>query len=482
MSTYKKDIAALTVSFATISLSRGNPIMETTDKVFFNLRLFDGIAETLQDGKIILTKGDKIQAVEDLSELDNFKNIERVDLKGAVLLPGFIDMHVHISSPTMTHINPFEDMDTITKQRDRHFQSAIKYGLTTVRDMGGFDQYLQTAKKRVESGEMVGPRLYTPLVFITSMDGPPERAPAIPQEIADILGGHFVARVKTAAEARRAAIRNLENGADFLKTQYAEDSCFCREAKKLDVMPDECYEAIRQVAKENNVKVGLHATENNGFRKGIKHDVHCIDHSSLEEMDDRDIEMMAQKEIANIPTLRVVHNVYEIDDMLDWVNSDGREDYMPLVLQQIITALEAHKKTPYPPADNPTDRALYVDVDMCKRTYDTTVRNVQRLKKAGVRIGVGSDGFSSYINMGGFYWKELELMNQAGFSNAEVLKAATSINAEILGADNILGSIRPGRFADFVVIDGNPLEDITVTKNIQRTIKGGVEYVKGKPV
>ena len=342
--------------------------------------------------------------------------------------------------------------------------------------MGGFDQYLQAAKKKIERGEMIGPRVYTPNVFITSMDGPPERVPAFPQEIADMIGGHFVARVKTGEEARKAAIRNLENGADFLKTQYAEGSCFCNEGKPLDVLADECYEAIRQVAKEHKVKVALHATENNGFKKGIQYDVDCIEHSSLEDMEDSDIEMLVRKGIANIPTLRVVHNVYEIDDMLNWVHSEGKADYMPLVLQQIVAALESHKKTPYPPSDNPTDRQLYVNVDLCKRSYETTVRNVQRIKKAGGLIGVGSDGFSSYINMGGFFWKELELLTQAGFSNAQVLKAATLTNAEILGADDLLGSIEPGKYADFVVIDGNPLEDISVTRNIQQVIKGGVAY------
>ena len=456
--------------------------MKASNKAYFNFGLFDGISETLQHGKIVLTQGDRIHAVEELSQLDSVKEFQRVDLNGATLLPGFIDMHVHISSPTMTHVNPFEDIDTINQQRDRHFQSALKYGLTTVRDMGGFDQYLQATKKKIENGEMSGPRVYTPNMFITSLDGPPERVPAFPQEIADIMGGHFVARVKTADEARRAATRNLENGADFLKTEYAEGSCFCNGGRPLDVPADECYEAIRQVARENNVKVALHATENNGFRKGIEYDVHCIDHSSLEDMEDRDIEMLVSKGIANVPTLRVVHNVYEIDDMLGWVHSEGREDYMPLVLQQIITALEAHKKSPYPPTDNPTDRQLYVNVDLCKRSYDTTVRNVQRIRKAGGRIGVGSDGFSSYINMGGFYWKELELLTQAGLSNAEVLKAATLVNAEILEADHLVGSIESGKYADFVVIDGNPLEDITLTRNIQRVIKGGAEYRKGIPV
>ena len=456
--------------------------MEQKNRVYYNCCMFDGVSETLQAGKIVLVKGDKIQAVEDLSQLEHARDFEPVDLQGMILLPGFIDMHVHISSPTMTHVNPFENLDTINQQRDLHFQSALKYGLTTVRDMGGFDQYLQTAKKKIENGEMAGPRVYTPNMFITSLDGPPERVPAFPDEIAEMMGGHFVARVTTAREARRAAERNLENGADFLKTEYAENSCFCNGGRKLDVLADECYQAIREVARASGFKVALHATENNGFRKGIEYDVTCIDHSSLEEMEDRDIEMIAQKGIANVPTLRVVHNVYEIDDMLDWVGSDGREDYLPLVLKQITTALKAHKMSPYPPSDNPTDRQLYVNVDLCKRSYETTVRNLGRIKNAGVKVGVGSDGFSSYINMGGFYWKELELMTQAGFSNVEVLKAATSVNAEILGAGDILGGIQPGKYADFVVLDGNPFEDITAVRKINRVIKGGVEYRKGKRV
>lgn len=104
------------------------------------------------------------------------------------------------------------------------------------------------------------------------------------------------------------------------------------------------------------------------------------------------------------------------------------------------------------------------------------------LKKAGALIGVGSDSFGCYLNLPGFLWKELQLLTVAGFSNFEALRAATIVNAEILGVKEELGSIESGKCADFAIIEGNPLEDITSVRNIRFTVKGGVCYEDARQI
>jgi len=86
---------------------------------------------------------------------------------------------------------------------------------------------------------------------------------------------------------------------------------------------------------------------------------------------------------------------------------------------------------------------------------------------------VGTDTCGTGLSFFGFYYKELEHLIHAGFTNSEALKAATSVNAEIIGLADHVGTIQEGKYADFTIIDGNPLSDIKALKNIKAVVKGG---------
>jgi len=438
-------------------------------KVLYNFRLFDGISGKLQDKKTILINGDRIEKVGELGHMPS-KEYKMIDLEGLTLLPGFIDLHVHITVPLISEVKGKADLLAIEKQRKLNLKSCIKYGITTVRDMGAFPSCIQKYIKMIEKGEVVGPRIYTANSFITSKNGPPERAPHMPFPLSWISGGQLAVRTRTPREVRRAAVNNLKKGASFLKTQYAEESMFFQ--GRLTTLSDECFAELKQIARENHVKVAMHHTENAGFKKGILFEFDSLEHCSLEPLEQSDIEQFVAKHMAIVPTLRVNHSYTEVDEILEWLVKDGKGDYTPECLAQITRNLEAHKRKPYPP----DKKHIYLDVEKSRDGFETTRQNVERLKKAGALIGVGSDAFGCYLNLPGFYWKELLLLTQAGLSNFEALQAATLINARILGIERDAGSIEPGKYADFVLIEGNPLEDITSTKNIRTAIKGGIAY------
>jgi imidazolonepropionase-like amidohydrolase len=367
-----------------------------------------------------------------------------------------------------------EALRSIEKQRELNLRNCIKYGITTIRDMGAFPNSIQKWKRKIKRGEAVGPRIYTPNSFITSQDGPPERAPHLPIPLTWIFGGQLAERVSTPAEVRQVALRNLKGGADFLKTQYAEESMFFR--GRLVTLSDECLAALQRVAEEKRVKVAMHHTENAGFKKGIQFNFDSLEHCSLEKLEQADIDQFVAKGMAIVPTLRVNHSYLEVDETLQWLDAEGKDDYAAEPLAQITRGLEAHTRQPYPP----DDRQAYLDVNKSGRGFETTLRNLERIKKAGGVIGVGTDSYGCHLNLPGFYWKELQLLTQVGLSHAEALKAATSVNAKILGAESEVGSIAPGKYADFVLVEGNPLKDIACVRNIRRVIKGGVTYVSGR--
>lgn len=448
--------------------------MGISRKVYHNFRLFDGASGNLEERLVIFVRGDRIERIDEAVARQDWQDYEPVNLNGLTLLPGFIDLHVHITVPLMSNFKSPKALLSIEKQRELNFRNCIKYGITTIRDMGAFPNSIQKWKKRIERGEAVGPRVYTPNSFITSRDGPPERAPRLPLPLTWIFGGQLAERVSTPGKVRQVALNNLRRGADFLKTQYAEDSMFFQ--GRLVTLSDECFAALKRVAEERHVKVAMHHTENTGFKRGIQFGFDCLEHCSLEELEQADIDQFVAKGMAIVPTLRVNHSCFEINETLQWLEAEGKDDYVAEPLAQITMGLTAHTRKPYPP----DDRQAYLDVNKSERGFEATLRNTERIKKSGGTIGVGTDSYGCYLNLPGFYWKELQLLTQAGFSNAEVLKAATAVNARILGAESEVGSIAPGKYADFVLVEGNPLQDIACVRNIRQVIKGGITYVDGR--
>jgi imidazolonepropionase-like amidohydrolase len=211
-------------------------------------------------------------------------------------------------------------------------------------------------------------------------------------------------------------------------------------------------------------------------KKRIQFGFECLEHCSLEELEQADIDQFVTKGMAIVPTLRVNHSCFEVDETLQWLGAEGKDDYATEPLAQIIRGLEAHTRKPFPP-DN---RQAYLDISKSGHGFETTLKNVERIKKSGGLIGVGTDSFGSYLNLPGCYWRELQLLTQSGLSNTEVLNAATAVNARILRAENDVGSIAPGKYADFVLIEGNPLDDIACVRNVRRVIKDGVAHVDGR--
>jgi imidazolonepropionase-like amidohydrolase len=116
-------------------------------------------------------------------------------------------------------------------------------------------------------------------------------------------------------------------------------------------------------------------------------------------------------------------------------------------------------------------------VSFFKKAYPIAIENVEKIKAAGGKIGVGTDTCGTGLSFFGFYWKELKHLTHAGFSNYEALKAATSVNAEIIGLEKDVGSISSGKFADFVILNGNPLENIEDVRKVGTVFKGGERIV-----
>ncbi len=432
------------------------------------MKIFDGIAETLQDRKIIITHKDRIEHISDISAMNRYNDCENIDLKGRILLPGFIDAHIHVTVPFIMKVT-LKGLIQMNKQVAKNIENCVKYGVTTIRDMASFPKKIIKWRKRIESGQVAGPRILTALSFITSPKGIPEMAPTLKPIEALITGGQFVERLTTPEEIITVANRLVDSGADLLKTQYEENSFLFH--GKLPNLSDDCLEALVRVGKKRDVNVAMHHLERNGFLKGINVGVNTLEHCATDELKDEDIERFVGQKMAIIPTVKALGDYLEIDEILDFLRTKGSEDLLSEPLRQSIKGIEMFSKKPYPPKDY--ENQFYPDVEFFKRTHPTVLRNVERIMKMGGTIGVGTDCCGTGMSFFGHYWKELKWLTSAGFTNADALKAATAVNAAIIGMADSIGTIEPSKYADFTIIEGDPLENVENVKNVKMVVKGG---------
>lgn len=435
---------------------------------FYNFKLFDGISDYLQTGKAIRVINGIIAGIDDPDDHENHPGYEWIDLKGRTLLPGLIDAHVHLTVPFVFKVN-FDAISQMNRQLEKNFYNCVKYGVTTVRDLGAFPAKIQRWRKKIDSGAVIGPRIITANSFITSKTGVPEIAPTLNFVEAIMAGGQFVERVKTPADAARVANRLIDQGAEWIKTQYSKESFLFH--GRLENLSDDCFMALRRTADRRGVRLALHHTETAGFRKGIQIGADTLEHASTDELDPLDIEHFVVENMAIVPTLKILGDAFEIEEMRQWLHDRGKTDFMPEPLRQSIHTVEKLMKKPYPPADYM--EKFYTDIEFFKRGYPVAMKNVEKIKAHGGKIGVGTDVCSTGLSFFGHYYKELQHLVQAGLSTAEALKAATSVNADIIGMGDRIGTVETHKDADFTVIEGDPLEDIAAVRNVRCVVKGG---------
>ncbi len=145
--------------------------MSINKKLFYNLKLIDGISDELQVDRIIVVNQEKFEEIGYMRNLDKYPDYQKINLKGLTVLPGLIDMHVHITNFQFT--NPIKPpaLFLIEKQRSLNLKAALRYGITTVRDMGGFPMHIQKTKKLTNIDKSAGPGIVCCNSFITTTDG-----------------------------------------------------------------------------------------------------------------------------------------------------------------------------------------------------------------------------------------------------------------------------------------------------------------------
>lgn len=386
----------------------------------------------LATNKSIIIEGNKIIEIKD--GFVNNPNAQIIDLKNKTVLPGLIDMHVHLENETSKDMyvkrmsmNPAD----IAYEAQKHAKTTLMAGFTTVRDLGGSGVNI-SLRNAINKGLVDGPRIFTSgkTIATTGGHGDPTNGwrndITFPEKTDDGV-------VNSYDEARRAVRQRYQDGVDCIKiTATGGVLSIAKNGKGPQFMADEL-DGIIQTAKDYGFHVAAHAHGAEGMKRALRAGVTTIEHGTF--MDDEAIALFKEKGAYYVPTIIAGKTVAD--------SAKIRGYYHPLVVPKAIE----------------TGRVI-------QETF-------AKAYKAGVNVAFGTD---AGVFIHGKNAKEFQYMNEAGMPMNECLIAATQTNAKILGIDDQIGTLEAGKLADIIAVDGNPLQDPKVLMDVNFVMKEGKRY------
>lgn len=377
--------------------------------VFRNITLIDGTGhEPITNATVAVRDGRIIYAGKAKHWQPSYEeDVINLDYAGKYLLPGLIDTHVHLSRSGEPDSQFKTDTGSMTLKMLNNARKNLAAGITTVRDLGGWNELEFAVRRSIQRGEFSGPRLMLAGCFIS-----------ITESGADFYKGMY--RIADGVEEVRKAIREqIKNGTDLIElgvtgAVLVEDGI----PGTTHFNVDEIHAAVEEAAKANK-RVAAHAHGIDGIRKAVQAGVHSIEHGTFLHRNPDVIKEMSKRGTFLVPTLKAGR---------DLANGDT-----PQVPRWIV-----EKSIPI---------------------RDDSVKSLRLAYKAGVPIAMGSDA-GTPLNRHGENGLEVFWMQQAGMKPMDALVSSTSLAAKNLGWDSWLGSVEENKVADFLVLDENPLDDL----------------------
>jgi imidazolonepropionase-like amidohydrolase len=397
-------------------------------------RLIDGESSRAVNDMTIRISGNVITAVE-RGYMNPGPNDSVIDLKNETVLPGLMDMHVHLTGEYSAQSN----LDRfVLNEADYAFDAAnyakrtLEAGFTVVRNVG--DQFNVTValRKAIEQGDVPGPLIFTAARGLASTGGHGDPTNG--------WAAHFNADptpkdgvVNSVEDARRAVRQRYKDGADWIKITATGGVLSVAKSGQNPQFTDEELRAIVDTAADYGMRVAAHAHGTEGMRRAV---------------------------IAGVASIE--HGTYMTEDVMDLMIEHGTY-YVPTILAGNWVAEKATIDGFFPELVRPKAAAIGpVIVETFRKAY-----------ARGVPIVFGTDtGVSAH----GDNAQEFALMVQGGMPQMEAIKAATSVAADFLDIGDTHGRIEAGKHADIIAVRGDPLADISLLEDVHFVMKGGQVY------
>ncbi len=399
--------------------------------------LIDGLSDEPRSDMVVLIEEEEIREVRPVEDTDLTAYTVKNHSK-EVVIPGLIDAHLHLKGwPSMDQSDFLRyDIAAGAARATVDCRKLLEAGFTTVRDV---DSRTGLGLRRaVKEGSIPGPRIHTSHRAIYQTGGHGD-VHYLPYEWVDEWNPYDPALCDGADECRKEARKRIRDGVDLIKIGTTGGVLSEKDHPGQSQMTDDEIAAITQEAHRVDIPVAAHAQGAEGIKNALRNGVDTIEHGIY--LDQEGIELLLETGGTLVPTLAIVHRIVE----------HGDEHGIPeFGLKKAAAAFDAH-------------------VDSVKRAHD-----------AGVNIALGTDFCGPELIPHGDNAEEAELYVEAvGMSEMASIKAATSAAARTLKQPTV-GAIEPGRYGDLVVLNENPLSDISALRNAVSTVyKGGESILEG---
>lgn len=400
---------------------------------FVNGHILDGNADMEPvSGKIILVDGEKISAIVD--EGSDVTGYEKIDLGGKYIMPGLINMHLHLPSSgkpkkketdtkTLVRIVTSNNLlRKVLKMICRSMaQMQLNSGVTTIRTVGGVENADSVLRDEINSGKTAGPRILASNMAVSVPDGH--------------MAGSLAYVAESAEQARYYVAKIAEDKPDLIKLMITGGVLDAKVKGEPGVlkMPPEYVKAACDEAHKRGLVVAAHVESPEGVRVALENGVDTIEHGA--QADEEIISLFKQRNAALITTLSPA--------------------------------------LPYALFDRSVSHATELSQYNGKIVFDGIIDCSKQCLENDIPVGLGTDTgcpFITHYDM----WRELVYFHKyCGVSNKFALYTATKRNAEIARVDDITGTVEVGKCADLIVTDGNPLDDLTTLRNVRMVMARG---------
>lgn len=396
--------------------------------------LIDGRADRASGPATIVVQDGRITAVERGHRAPG-EGDELIDLSASTVLPGLMDMHTHLTSeigPDSYIVRFTHGAPRITLESTVYARRTLDAGFTTVRDLGDRHNISVALRDAIARGEVAGPRIFTSGKSIATTGG---HADPTNGWAAHIAGdpGPADGVVNGVADARKAVRQRYKDGVDLIKVTATGGVLSLASSGENPQFAQDELEAIVTTARDYDFHVAAHAHGAEGMKRAIRAGVHSIEHGTY--MDDEVIRLMKEHGTWYVATIFAGRFVGE---------KAQEPDYFPAIVRPKAAAI------------GPQIQETFA-----------------RAHKAGVNIVFGTD---CGVGPHGENAREFEFMVEGGMAPMDAIRAATSVAAKFLGVEDRLGTIEPGKLADIIAVEGDPLADVGRLQAVHFVMKEGVVY------
>lgn len=398
-------------------------------------RLIDGVTDEVQTGRTVVVDGGRIVDIAAGYRKPGAGDTV-IDLRGSTLMPGLMDMHVHLTSQYGRNSAGDEfrkNAADVALDGAMYAERTLQAGFTTVRDLGDSFRAGIALRDAINAGKVPGPRIFAAGKAIATTGGHADPTNGWAEHLGGTDVGPLEGVINGPEQAAQAVRQRYKEGSDVIKITATGGVLSIAKNGLNPQFTEEEIRAVVATARDYGFTVAAHAHGAEGIKRAVRAGVDSIEHGTF--MDEEGMRLMKEHGTWYVPTIMAGR----------WVFDRSREPgFFPEIVRPKAASI------------GPLIQSTFA------KAY-----------KAGVRILFGTDtGVSAH----GDNAREFELMVEGGMPAMAAIRSATSLPAKFLGIDDKLGSVQVGKIADLVAVPGDPLADITAMRRVHFVMKDGVVH------